>query len=285
MAVVSGPGSDRPTMDHLALASRRAWDNLERYCHQLGGRWLGGPTDPEVDPFYFCQVEFKHGTKLEFIEPYPGPGSDFVRRFLDRNGPGPHHFTYKVTDIEAIMADARSAGYDIVNESLDDPDWKEAFLHPKQSHGIVIQFAQPGGDAGWEDPPPLPPTDQGCNTTIDSVTHLVADLDGAVRLFTEVLGMDEVARNEDRSGRGATLRSGPWTLVLVTPGDGRARHWLADRPGRLFQVEFSVDHLGPISDLVPGPDGYEVPPDNNLGTRLLLLQNEPNQSSPSGPPR
>ncbi len=281
---MTGSPSNRPIMDHLALASRRAWDNLERYGQQLGGRWLGGPTDPEVDPFYFCQVEFKGGTKLEFVEPYPGPGSDFVRRFLDRNGPGPHHYTYKVKDIEATMADARNAGYDIVNESLDDPAWKEAFLHPKQSHGIVIQFSQPGGDAGWEEPPPLPPTDQGSNTTIDRIIHLVADLDGAVRLFTEVLGMEELARHEDGSGPRATLRSGPWTLELLAPQDGRARHWLADRPGRLFQVELSVDHLDPVADLVPGPEGHELPPENNLGTRLLLRRNGADPSAPSAPP-
>ena len=32
-----------PLLDHLALASARAWDNLERYVRQFGGRWLGGP--------------------------------------------------------------------------------------------------------------------------------------------------------------------------------------------------------------------------------------------------
>ncbi|MGI9595413.1 MAG: VOC family protein [Acidimicrobiales bacterium] len=263
-----------PRMDHLALASNRAWDHVIRYCHQLGGRWLGGPTDIECDPFYFCQVEFRHGTKLEFIEAYPGPGSDFVRRFLDRNGPGPHHITFKVTDIEATMAAARSAGYEIVNEDVSDPDWKEAFLHPKQSHGIVIQLAQPGDEREWEAPPPLPPTDQGDNTTIDCVTHLVADVEAAATLFHDVLAMEDLGSEDHRLGRRHTLSYGPWTLALVEPSDGPARHWLGNRAGRLLQVEMSVDELGPIAGLRPVAGGHELPPEINFGTRLLLKQNE-----------
>ncbi len=267
---MAGAALTAPVMDHLALASNRSWDQLVRLCYQLGGRWLGGPTAEEAGAFYFCQVGFAGGTKLEFIEPYAGPGSDFVRRFLHRNGPGPHHITFKVPDIEHTMAGARTAGYDVVNEDLSDPDWKEAFLHPKQSHGIVIQLAQQSGEDGWEEPAPLPPTEQGDTTTIDAVTHLVADLDASVRLFTEVLAMEECGRGEHPLGARVALRSGPWTLALVAPTAEPAKHWLGNRAGRLLQVEMSVDKLGPISDLRPVPGGHELPPDKNLGTRVLL---------------
>ncbi len=260
-------------MDHLALASRRAWDNVNRYCHDLGGRWVGGPTEFDVDPFYFCQVEFSGGTKLEFIEPYENEGSDFIRRFLHRNGPGPHHITFKVPEIEATMATAVDAGYDIVNENLSDPDWKEAFLHPKQSHGIVIQLAELGPDAGWEDAPPLPPTDQGSNSTIDGLTHLVADLEQATELFAGVLGMTELDRGEGELGSTVTLGSGPWRVDLVQPTAEGPRHWLGTRSGRLLQIEMSVDHLGALPKLRPIPSGYELPPEENFGTRLLLKQN------------
>jgi len=83
-------------LDHLALASHQAWDNLIRYCYHLGARWTGGASEDEMTAFYFAQVEFAGGTKLEFLQPNPDPGSDFIRRFLHRNGPGPHHFTFKV---------------------------------------------------------------------------------------------------------------------------------------------------------------------------------------------
>ncbi|MEL6983281.1 MAG: VOC family protein [Actinomycetota bacterium] len=267
----SVPATSGPVLDHLALASRRAWDQLERYGRQFGGRWLGGPTDHEDPAFYFCQLGFANGTKLEFIEPNPSPGSDFTRRFLHRNGPGPHHLTFKVSDIEASISAASDEGYQVVGERLDDPGWKEAFLHPKQSHGIVIQLAQQGEDAGWEEPAPLPPSEQGEGTTIDRVTHLVADLDRAASLFTDVLGMEQVDEpTEARMGKEIELRSGPWRLRLACPTADGPRHWLGDRSGRLLQVETTVSDPAVIDGLLPHDGFWELPPERNLGTRVLI---------------
>lgn len=33
-------------------------------------------------------------------------------------------------------------GYELVDVSLDDPHWKEAFLRPSGAHGTLIQLAQ-----------------------------------------------------------------------------------------------------------------------------------------------
>lgn len=258
-----------PVLDHLALASRRAWDNLTRYCDHLGGRWLGGPTDPAEDPFYFCQVGFADGTKLELLQPYDSPGSEFLTRFLHRNGPGPHHLTFKVPDIGSAMADAQSLGYDIVSTQLDNEDWREAFLHPKQSHGIVIQLAQPGPNGGWDLPGPLPPSEQD-TASITGLTHLVADLDGATRLFTVALGMTVVAEDDGPMGPQVVLGCGPWRLRLVQPTAPGPADWLGDRPGRFLQIELALDRPDLIPDLRPLGQGYEVPPDHNQGTRLLL---------------
>lgn len=268
------PGA-APLLDHLAVASHRAWDNLERYARQLGGRWLGGPvpTEGEDQAFYFCQVGFANGTKLELLEPNGTPGSDFLDRFLHRNGPGPHHLTFKVADIEATMADAEAAGYQVVNADLSKPNWKEAFLHPKQSHGIVIQLAQQGDGEGWPDPPPLPPTVQGDRSTIDRVTHLVADLDAAVDLFVGVLGMEKASDEADgRMGSEAELRSGPWVLRLVAPTTDGPRNWLGDRAGRLLQIEMTVADPSAVDDVVRKPSFWYLAPEHNLGTRVLISE-------------
>ncbi len=263
-----------PTLDHLALASQRAWDNVVRYCYHLGARWLGGPPDGEPTPFYFSQVRMAGGTKLEFLQPLPDDGSNFLRRFLYRNGPGPHHLTFKVPDIRAAMAEANASGYDIVNEQLESPIWKEAFLHPKQSHGIVIQLAQPGGDADWEDPLPLPPSLQADLPTLTGIKHLVADLDAATKLFSGPLGMTVAEQGTDSDGDYTVVTQGPWNLRLIKPAPDPTRQWLGDRPGRLLQLTMEVDDVTIVPDVRSIVDGdeeaWELRPDVNQGARVVL---------------
>ncbi len=273
-AAAVSPGLTGPTLDHLALASYRAWDNVIRYCHHLGARWLGGPPDGEPTPFHFCQVRMEGGTKLEFLQPLPGEGSDFLRRFLHRNGPGPHHLTFKVPDIRAAMAEAAAAGYAVVNEQLDSPTWKEAFLHPKQSHGIVIQLAQPAPDAVWDDPLPLPPALQPTPPTLSGIKHLVADLDAATKLFSGPLAMTVTDQGTDIEGDFTDLAQGPWNLRLIKPAPDAYRQWLGDRTGRLLQLQMKVDQAALVPDLRALGSGddpaWELPPDVNQGTRVLL---------------
>lgn len=263
-------------MDHVALASRHSWEQVTRYCHELGGRWLSGPTIDDETGFYFCQVGFEGGTKLELLEPIPGTGSDFLRRFLDRNGPGPHHFTFKVADFDAAVNACAAAGYDLVGVDRSDPDWSEAFLHPKQSHGIVIQLAYESGKRGdgWANDEELPPTLRP-TPSLDLVEHLVADLEAAVKLFAGPLTMEELERGSDPDGEYALLGSGPWRLRLTQPANPTWRHWMGARPGRLLRLRLAVEEPGTISGSEPADDGgYEVTPERNLGTRLLLRATE-----------
>ena len=61
--------------------------------------------------------------------------------------------------LDEICARAQEEGYNVVGRDDSDPSWKEAFLHPKQALGIVVQFAEGRGDngpPGWQ-PPPGPP--------------------------------------------------------------------------------------------------------------------------------
>jgi len=241
---------------------------------------MGGPEDeisfveaagPDANPpFYFSQVELDGGAKLEFLQPVPGPGSDFLRRFLDRNGPGPHHLTFKVPDIHAAIADANAAGYDVVNQSFDNPEWQEAFLHPKQSHGIVIQLAQPGGDTPWTTPPPLPPSLQMNRPSITMLRHLVADLDSATKLFSGPLGMAISDQGSNDDGDYTDLAQGPWNIRLLNPKVEVYRQWMAGRPGRLLRVDMEVDDPAVVPDLRATERGLELPPELNQGTRVAL---------------
>ena len=84
-------------------------------------------------------------------------------------GPGPHHLTFKVPDLlEAMRCGRRRGGTRSASISAD-PEWMEAFIHPKQATGVVVQLAQ--APAGWCSPPP---------TTIPTERRQRADGSGPV---------------------------------------------------------------------------------------------------------
>lgn len=96
----------------------------------------GGPSPN----FTYAQWRFSGDARLELLEPRGEPG--FLHRFLDQRGPGIHHVTFKVPNLEQAAAWARVRGYEVVGYDDRFPSWKECFLHPKQAQGIVVQFAE-----------------------------------------------------------------------------------------------------------------------------------------------
>src|SRR3954467_7298429 len=103
-------------LDHLALGTERITDLWPRYAGDLGAGWVG--MRPDVG-FTFCQLRFGNGRRIEMLEPYDtdtdtDTDSDIdplLRRFLDHSGAGPHHVTFKVPDIRAMLSILDEAGY------------------------------------------------------------------------------------------------------------------------------------------------------------------------------
>jgi len=126
-----------PRFDHIAIGVHAASDAAPMLAGVLGGvpdqgRPSGG--------YRWGTWRFANGGSLEAIEPLGGDG--FLHRFLAQRGPGVHHVTFKVTSLEEVCARARAHGYEIVGRDDSDPSWKEAFLHPRQALGIVVQLAE-----------------------------------------------------------------------------------------------------------------------------------------------
>ena len=132
-----GAPTGRVLFDHIAIGVPRIGDALPFLMGELGGRPAGGGT---TRAFAFRQWLFGAG-KLEVLEP-TGPPGGFLHRFLDRRGPGVHHVTFEVPDIDAACAAATALGFDVVERDDSDPEWSEAFLHPKSAMSIVVQIVQ-----------------------------------------------------------------------------------------------------------------------------------------------
>lgn len=132
------------TFDHTAVAAPRIRDLLPIYRDLLGGRHLGGGGDNLAAGYRTFQLTYANGSKIELMEPLAG--STFFDSFfeLTRGRGGVHHLNFHVSDIEAAVAQLREKGYRLFGLNLEDPRWREVFLHPKEAHGVLIQLAQPG---------------------------------------------------------------------------------------------------------------------------------------------
>lgn len=80
--------------------------------------------------------------EIELLEPLEPANS--VGRFLARTGGGLHHICFETSDIEAEIAQARARGVALIDQA---PRAGLAgmvcFLHPKATHGVLIEYAEP----------------------------------------------------------------------------------------------------------------------------------------------
>lgn len=178
--------------DHVAVAQHRITD-LAPY---LGGV-LGGEPDfgAPSGEYRFGQWRFAGGGRIEVLEPIGADG--FLHRFLARYGPRIHHVTFKVPSLDEACARARAHGYEIVGYDTSHPDWKEAFLHPKQALGLVVQFAQAAieGSRRWQPPPR--PANAPPAVTIVGLRMRARSLERADRQWRLIL---DAEREEDADG-------------------------------------------------------------------------------------
>ncbi|HUB43200.1 MAG TPA: VOC family protein [Streptosporangiaceae bacterium] len=209
----------KTVLDHVSIGTRVLSHGWELFGGLLGGTWVYGGDSPG---FWWGQVRFGSGPKIELITPTGGPDSAFLERFLARSGPGAHHLNFMVSDIEQTLRQIRALRIEPVQVSLDDPRWKEAFVRSRDASGIVIQVAEQSG------PPPelAPPAGLGTTGSPSAfilVEQYVDDIDAALRLYESALDGEVVSRAD----RGAAS-----VAELTWPNGARLR--LSTRlPGQL----------------------------------------------------
>jgi catechol 2,3-dioxygenase-like lactoylglutathione lyase family enzyme len=238
-------------LDHVAIATTDIDAALRGLVGDLGGTIFAGG-----DGYGFRWVQTRLGADgagmtVEMLVAWEPQQNDFLARFLARHGPGQHHLTFKVTDLAATLDRVHTAGFRPVSVDLRDPEWKEAFLQPREAHGTVVQLAQvhpdhPGaaelvraatdGNARfepewWPTPPPRAETP----ATLERVVMSTPSLPAAVGFFAGLLDGEVVAEDDG-------------SAELVWPGSGRVRIELdPDAPPGFRRVELS--RRGPTATL------------------------------------
>jgi methylmalonyl-CoA/ethylmalonyl-CoA epimerase len=125
-------------VDHVAVAVHDIRTAMELFVETLGGSFLFAGDNP-VQGLRWAQFRYPHGGKIELVTPLSPDAS--VARFIRSRGEGVHHITFKVSDIASALDSFRARGVPLTGIAIEDADWKEAFIHPRDGHGVLIQLA------------------------------------------------------------------------------------------------------------------------------------------------
>jgi methylmalonyl-CoA/ethylmalonyl-CoA epimerase len=82
-------------------------------------------------------------SSIELLEDVSG--SSAVKKFLEKNGEGIHHIAFEVEDIDQAVKELKEKGIRLIDETPREGahGMTIAFMHPKGTHGILMELVQP----------------------------------------------------------------------------------------------------------------------------------------------
>lgn len=126
-------------IDHVAIVVNDIEAALRVYRDALGLRLSQLQTIPDQD----VKIAFLPAgdSEIELLEPI-NPESG-VARFLARRGEGMHHICLEVDDLDATLAELATQGVELIDRApRPGAHGRIAFIHPKGSHGVLIELLE-----------------------------------------------------------------------------------------------------------------------------------------------
>jgi len=130
----------KAVLDHVGIAVQDISAALSFYRDALGLE-IEAPEEVSSQRVraHFIQLG---GASLELLEA-TAPDSP-IRSFLTKRGPGLHHITLRVDDIQAAVAHLKARGAKLVDERPRPgaEGSMVAFIHPSAAHGVLVELKQ-----------------------------------------------------------------------------------------------------------------------------------------------
>jgi methylmalonyl-CoA/ethylmalonyl-CoA epimerase len=80
-------------------------------------------------------------TEIELVKPTTTDSG--VAKFLAERGAGMHHLCFEVDDIDGMLADLKTKGIRLINETAMQLEGRKiAFIHPKSANGVLVELFQ-----------------------------------------------------------------------------------------------------------------------------------------------
>ena len=125
-------------LDHVSMAVWKVEDHLPLLT-ELFGMKPAGHFRSEEDQYQGVTLDIAGG-KVQWEVLEPTSEDSFVARFLRERGPGLHHVTFQVQDVIQAAEVLRQRGIEPFRGIRTGPTWRETFLHPRDTGGVLIQL-------------------------------------------------------------------------------------------------------------------------------------------------
>ena len=127
-------------LDHVGIAVHSIADALRTYQQRLGFELYEIVV---IDEQKVRVAVLPAGdSRIELLEP-TAPDSP-IQRFLEKRGEGVHHLCFQVEDLRRKIEELQSASLQLISMSSETglEGRKIAFLHPKSTHGVLIELVE-----------------------------------------------------------------------------------------------------------------------------------------------
>jgi methylmalonyl-CoA/ethylmalonyl-CoA epimerase len=198
-------------VDHISMAHPDWKAQASRLERLLGFKFLHS-WEASAGSDFSGSVSQVRGTGIEFEIISPAGPKSFVQRFLDERGPGLHHRTVEVHDLEEACAELDRQGMEPFGGVQNDGMWRLTYIHPKDSGGVLWQLFVP------EKFPPEADRNAGGGVVdlqrVDHVSVAVPDLEKQAEWQEAVFGMvRQRTWEEDHLGYRGTVMTIPGSLL------------------------------------------------------------------------
>ena len=127
--------------DHAAVATRDP-GKLSRVLSIIGLADAGSEPVPSQGVVTHFLKPLASEAAVEILEVTDPQG--VVGKYLEKKGPGIHHLSFRVTDLEALMTELRKQGVRLTYETSKPGahQTRVNFIHPESTGGILIEISE-----------------------------------------------------------------------------------------------------------------------------------------------
>ena len=125
-------------ISHLGMAVKDLEEAREFYRSVFGLE----SSEPIIDGDGMIKVSMVRvgQTLIELLQPIGSEG--VMAKFLEKRGEGFHHICYEVDDINAEIASIKATGLEILGDPKPGAEGMSVFLHPKGTHGVLVELVE-----------------------------------------------------------------------------------------------------------------------------------------------